>query len=289
VLAAVRAKSHVSIAKRSRVISGSRAVRCKKRSLQRSASPGSRIGRRGGVRCPARSTMGIPALGLFSAEPRYSPAVSADARTRSQTIGLAPGAATEAAGQDARKYGSTNPVVARLLEHWIGCLRQAVAGSGDVVLDVGIGEGFAFERLGLDPPLPVGVEYRLDKLESARTRVARLAAVRADAGMLPLPDASIDLVLCTEVLEHLVRPEPALTELARVTRGVCVVSVPWEPWFRVGNLVRGKNVRRLGNDPEHVQQFGPTTLRRRLEAPFRMVEVRRCFPWLVAVCRLPRR
>ena len=215
--------------------------------------------------------------------------MSADPRTRSQAIGLPPGSTTEAAGQDAKKYGSTNPVVVRLLDHWFGCLRHAVAGGGDVVLDVGIGEGFAFERLGLDAPLPVGVEYRLDKLESARTRVAGLAAVRADAGMLPLPDASIDLVLCTEVLEHLVLPEPALRELARVTRGSCVVSVPWEPWFRVGNLVRGKNVGRLGNDPEHVQQFTPGTLRRRLDSAFHMVEIRRCFPWLVAVCRLPRR
>jgi hypothetical protein len=230
----------------------------------------------------------LPVLRLFPAEPGYSPAVSADARTRSQTIGLAPGAAAEAAGQDAKKYGSTNPVVARLLRRWIRCLREVAAGGGDAVLDVGIGEGFAFERLGLDAPLQVGVEYRLDKLESARTRVARLAAVRADAGMLPLPDASIDLVLCTEVLEHLVHPEPALAELARVTGGSCVVSVPWEPWFRVGNLVRGKNVGRLGNDPEHVQHFTPATFRRRLEAMFREVEVRRCFPWLVAVCRLPR-
>ena len=72
-----------------------------------------------------------------------------------------------------------------------------------------------------------------------------------------------------------------------MTRGSCVVSVPWEPWFRLGNLARGKNVGRLGNDPEHVQQFGPASLRRRLQTVFHDVEVRRCFPWLVGVCRLP--
>jgi hypothetical protein len=64
--------------------------------------------------------------------------------------------------------------------------------------------------------------------------------------------------------------------------------VPWEPWFRLGNLSRGKNVRRFGNDPEHVQQFGPAVFRRQLGTAFDEVHVRRCFPWLVAVCRLSR-
>ncbi len=194
-----------------------------------------------------------------------------------------------AAGQDAKKYGSTNPIVVRLLEHWMRCLRRAADPGGEVVLDVGIGEGFAFERLGLDAPLQIGVEYRLDKLVAAGARVTSLSPVRADAGMLPLPDASVDLVLCTEVLEHLVQVEPALTELARVTRGTCVVSVPWEPWFRLGNLARGKNIRRFGNDPEHVQQFGPAGFRRLLGTAFDEADVRRCFPWLVGVCRRSRR
>ena len=34
---------------------------------------------------------------------------------RPQSIGLAPGLALDAAGQDAAKYGTTNPVVQRLL------------------------------------------------------------------------------------------------------------------------------------------------------------------------------
>ena len=64
--------------------------------------------------------------------------------------------------------------------------------------------------------------------------------------MLRLPDRAI-VVTCIEVLEHL--PAVARRQAARVTTDCCVVSVPWEPWFRLGNLGRGKNVRRLGNDP----------------------------------------
>jgi hypothetical protein len=95
-------------------------------------------------------------------------------------------------------------------------------------------------------------------------------------------------VTCIEVLEHLPAVPPAVAELARVTTDRCVVSVPWEPWFRLGNLGRGKNVPRLGNDPEHVQWFTPRRLRRALDASFADVRVVRAFPWIIAEARRPR-
>jgi methyltransferase family protein len=115
-----------------------------------------------------------------------------------------------------------------------------------------------------------------------------VAPVVGDAGMLPLPDACADLVTCIEVLEHLPELGPAVSELARVSGDRCVVSVPWAPWFRLGNLGRGKNVRRLGNDPEHVRWFSPRRLRRELERSFAEVRVVRAFPWIIAEARRPR-
>lgn len=203
-------------------------------------------------------------------------------------LGLAPGAPADATGQDARKYASTNPAVRRLIGRWLGTLAAAVGPEPGTMLDVGVGEGLSLERL-LPADGAVGVELRLGKLAAARNRLDGLRPVCADAGMLPFPVAAADTVTCIELLEHLVTPAPAVAELARVTRARCVVSVPWEPWFRLGNLGRGKNVRRGGNDPEHVQWFRPTSLARLLEEAFAEVEVRPCFPWLVAVAHRPRR
>ena len=202
-------------------------------------------------------------------------------------IGLAPGAPVEATGQDARKYAATNPVVRRLIGRWLEALAAAVGPSPGTVVDVGVGEGLALERLAAVVGA-VGVELRLGKLAAARGRVAGLRPVCADAGMLPFPSAAADTVTCIELLEHLTTPRPAVAELARITRHRCVVSVPWEPWFRLGNLGRGKNLRRWGNDPEHVQAFAPASLEELLATGFAEVEVRPCLPWLVAVARQPR-
>jgi SAM-dependent methyltransferase len=209
-------------------------------------------------------------------------------------IGLAPGVPRKAAGQDAAKYGSTNPVVRRLFDRWMARLLAAVGPVTGTVVDVGVGEGLSLERVLAGPEVRpervVGVEYRHDKAQVAR-RVRTLDVAVGDVGMIPLCDDAADLVLCIEVLEHLPQVAPAVAELARITAqatGRCIVSVPWEPWFCLGNLGRGKNVRRLGNDPEHIGWFTPLRLRRTLEPHFEEVEVWRAFPWLVAVAHRPR-
>ncbi|MBV9951185.1 MAG: class I SAM-dependent methyltransferase, partial [Acidimicrobiia bacterium] len=174
-------------------------------------------------------------------------------------IGLAPGAPEAAAGQDEKKYSTGNPVVQRLLARWMTKLRRVIGPIDGTVVDVGVGEGLSLERFG-NGHHAVGLEYRLDKLRLARERLPKLAGAVADAGMLPLADGSADLVTSIELLEHLEPFDPAVEELARITGGRLVVSVPWEPWFRIGNLGRGKNLQRLGNDPEHVQAFNPRRL-----------------------------
>jgi hypothetical protein len=206
-------------------------------------------------------------------------------------LGLAPGAPAEAAGQDARKYATGNPVVQRLLAGWATHVRRAIASvvsPAAVLADIGVGEGLALDRIRLDGVVLVGVEYRADKLRCACDLIADLRGVVGDAGVLPLRDRAVAVTTCIEVLEHLTEPRVAVAELARVSERASVVSVPWEPWFRLGNLARGKNVRRLGNDPEHLQAFTRRSLRSMLLEHFSHVDVSTAFPWLVAVATEPR-
>lgn len=205
--------------------------------------------------------------------------------TDARTIGLAPGAAEEATGQDAKKYASTNPVVRRLIGRWLEAVSAAVGSHPGALGDLGVGEGLSLERVLPAGHGAVGLEYRVGKVAAARQRIPGLLAVVCDGGLVPVRDGSFDTVTCLEVLEHLDPFEPAVAELARITRSRCVVSVPFEPWFRLGNLGRGKNVGRVGNDPEHVQQFRPSTLGAALGRHFADVDTTVVFPWIVAVAR----
>lgn len=64
-------------------------------------------------------------------------------------------------------------------------------------------------------------EERLDArmLERATRRELALRHVRGDAARIPLPDASVDAVVCTFVLCSVANPRKCLREFARVLRG----------------------------------------------------------------------
>jgi hypothetical protein len=203
--------------------------------------------------------------------------------TGGQTIGLPPGALVATAGEDEAKYNSGNVVVKKLIARLLQQLRLEVGSTSGIWVDVGIGEGLAAEAMRIDTGSLIGVEYRADKLTTALQRLPTASGIRADAGMLPFADRTADVVTCLEVLEHLVAPELAVAELSRICSGRCVVSVPWEPYFRLGNFCRGKDLGRWGNNREHVQQFRPSSLGRLLQRSFGEVSVHPCFPWLIGV------
>jgi len=69
------------------------------------------------------------------------------------------------------------------------------------------------------------------------------------------PDSSYDLVVASEVLEHLEEPERAMKELLRVSKRYVLATVPHEPIWRILNLCRGKYWNDLGNTPGHIQHW----------------------------------
>jgi len=91
-------------------------------------------------------------------------------------------------------------------------------------LDVGAGEGYLtmliHRILAADG---VALELSLETCRRAR-ELFGLPTVVADAHELPFPDDSFDLVLASEVLEHVERPWQVAVELARVARRYIVVT-----------------------------------------------------------------
>jgi 2-polyprenyl-3-methyl-5-hydroxy-6-metoxy-1,4-benzoquinol methylase len=185
------------------------------------------------------------------------------------------------------KFQSGNPLVARMIDHFYETLGSLVRSlEPDSVLDAGCGEGETMVRLAdCLPGRVAGVDVRTDCVAFARQRLPSAEISRQSVYDLAFPDGAFDLVLCLEVLEHLDRPATALFEMSRVSRRHIVVSVPHEPWFRIGSLLRGKHLTRLGNHPEHVQHWSKRGLVQFLERQAEVVDVATAFPWLIGQCR----
>ena len=181
------------------------------------------------------------------------------------------------------KYSDTNPVVSFVIGRFFHRLSTVLSGlDPHSVLDAGCGEGEMLRR-GV---LPSGVQpVCLDLLPPSLAQVAAPARVCASVLALPFADRSFHTVTCLEVLEHLDDPSAAVRELTRVAQSAFVVSVPFEPYFRIGNVLRGKHLRLLGNHPEHVQHWNLRTFHAFLSKLAAEVQIIEAFPWIIACCR----
>jgi SAM-dependent methyltransferase len=110
---------------------------------------------------------------------------------------------------------------------WLLGRREAPEGLDDIsgtVLDIGAGDQWIAARL------PDTARYvALDYPATGRDMYAATPDVFADAAALPLPDASMDGVVCLEVLEHVPDPARVIQEIARVLKpGACAwLSMPF--------------------------------------------------------------
>jgi SAM-dependent methyltransferase len=186
------------------------------------------------------------------------------------------------------KFETGNPIVQRMIGRFFDELRALIGPlAPDRVLDAGCGEGETIARLGeLLGDRISAVDISPYSVDRTSARLPGVDVALASVENLPFADDSFDLVLCLEVIEHLEHPERAVRELARVGSRDIVVSVPYEPWFRLGSLLRGKYLRTLGNHPEHVNHFNRGTLEALLDPVVGVSEIRVAFPWLIAAGRV---
>ena len=189
------------------------------------------------------------------------------------------------------KYGSTNPVVRRLMAGFERTLDELFTHAAPAsVLDVGCGEGILTEQWAerIAPGRIVGIDLEDPKLAAEWTRRARpnLTFDAMEVEHLQFADDEFELVAATEVLEHVSDPERALAEMARVAGRYLLVSVPHEPLWRVLNMARGAYVRQLGNTPGHLNHWTRRSFVSLLGRYGEVMKTRAPFPWtmlLVAV------
>ncbi|MGO4551469.1 glycosyltransferase [Lysobacter sp. 2RAF19] len=101
---------------------------------------------------------------------------------------------------------------------------------GREVLDIASGEGYGSAMLAQSARSVTGVDIDPDAVRHAAARyaAANLRFIEGSAAQIPLADASIDLAVSFETIEHHDRHEEMLRELRRVLRpdGVLVLSSP---------------------------------------------------------------
>ena len=130
---------------------------------------------------------------------------------------------------------------------------------GGLLLDVGCGDGYGIATIvkDLDYALLIGLDLSPEKLRSAGRTLPASRMILGDAEVLPLASARFQAVYSLETLEHLVAPQRALAEIARVLKpgGSVFISIPVSSALNVRAAERLIRFRRRGKFHEHIQFY----------------------------------
>jgi 2-polyprenyl-3-methyl-5-hydroxy-6-metoxy-1,4-benzoquinol methylase len=189
------------------------------------------------------------------------------------------------------KYGSTNPLVRRMMAGFEGSLEELFTLADPAsLLDVGCGEGVLVHEwaLRLGERRVVGIDLEEDSVQAgwAQRQAPNLEYRVMRAENLPFADGEFDLATAIEVLEHVPDPEHTLAEMARCAKRHLLVSVPREPLWRMLNMARGAYWSALGNTPGHLNHWSRRSFVALLSRYGTVVEVRSPFPWTMLLVRL---
>ena len=191
-------------------------------------------------------------------------------------------------------YTSLNPLIGCLMHRFLQRVEKLLVGIDAKTkrgLDAGCGEGHMLQYLRRQGVLGsmVATDINTSYLQYAHRHFSGPDYCTGDLGHLPFADHSFEYVLATEVLEHVPHPADIMQELRRVARKCApiIISVPFEPLFHWGNLLRGKYWERGGRTPDHKHFWHRSEFRQFLEA-FVVIETEysfASFPWLLYACR----
>jgi len=189
------------------------------------------------------------------------------------------------------KYGSTNPVVRRLMGRFESTLDELFKQADpQSLLDVGCGEAVLTHRWAteLGDRRVVGIDLEDPSIQKHwETREApNLEYKIMKAENLPFADNEFDVATAIEVLEHVPDVAHTVAEMARVAERWLIVSVPREPLWRGLNLARGAYWSERGNTPGHVNHWSKRSFVELLSRHGEVVEARSPFPWTMLLVSL---
>jgi len=185
------------------------------------------------------------------------------------------------------KFRSKNPILRKIMKKFKRDLLTAIRiANPKNIFDIGCGDGHVtkFIKDNTDVSI-VGADLSPEIIRVAKNDYPDINFYIRSIFDTKEKTKSYDLVIASEILEHLKEPEKALKEMKRISKRYCLITVPNEPYFTLANISQLKHLKHFGLNPDHLQFWTKRSLHRMLNKHFKSVRIRTCFFWNIALCK----
>ena len=178
------------------------------------------------------------------------------------------------------KYHSTNPIVKWMMKGFKNDISELMNVAGKKfcqICETGCGEG----------EISSFIKEMYQNAEIDAFDISERVIAEANEKHI-LNKGRYDLVICSEVLEHLEDPEQALKNIKELCNenGFILLSVPKEPIWRICNMARGKYWKDFGNTPGHIQHWTKREFCRMVaNNGMKIISVKTPFPWTMVLAK----
>jgi len=134
------------------------------------------------------------------------------------------------------------------------------------ILDAGCGEGHLLEKINKKNKNAslYGIDITKVSLRDAKKRIPRAKLLFRDLTKLKLRKDFFDIVICSDVLEHIYEYRKVIRNLIKVTkkRGLIIISYPNEKNLTLCRFLLGINPPKV---KDHVNSFNPKMMKKELK------------------------
>jgi ubiquinone/menaquinone biosynthesis C-methylase UbiE len=157
--------------------------------------------------------------------------------------------------------------------------KVAAIQGGYNVLEVGCGHGHVLDVILKKNAKVIGVDINFNSLMISNKRLdgKDVSLIQSNAHNLPFKDKTFNVLICSEVLEHLPNLEEVLKEFKRVIKpnGKIIITVPNDPLMRIARLIYWPFLEYKSLVAEtHIHNFTKNSLKKLLARYFRVQYVR---------------
>ncbi|MFA5194154.1 MAG: class I SAM-dependent methyltransferase [Verrucomicrobiia bacterium] len=195
------------------------------------------------------------------------------------------------------KYNAKNPISKLLMNNFLKSFKASLDEIDEneikTVCEVGVGEGSLLKNLVKIFPK---AKYWATDLSDSEVKKAKNSLegikkvnfnVQNAENLYVFKDKQFDLIICCEVLEHVMNYKKALTELKRISKKYVLISVPNEPIWRILNMIRGKYLSEFGNTPGHLNHWSSITFKKLIKSEkFLILDIKHPFPWQMVLLKV---